>query len=75
MTVSFRYVFDNTKNVFCIRNDGDTYTVSELSWQYLQEYGVYNFVYKDIKHVDTDSLVETPLSSPTVYSFDVSIDG
>ncbi len=75
MTVSFRYIYDNTKNVFCIRNDGDTYTVSELSWQYLQEYEVYNFVYKDLKHVDTDSLVETLLSSATIYSFDVSTEG
>ena len=32
-------------------------------------------MYKDIKHVDTDSLVETPLISPTIYSFDVSTEG
>lgn len=71
----FNYVFDHAENAFRLRNDGSTYTIAELQWSYLVDYEVYNFTYKDLRTVDTETMKETPAVDPIVYSFDVSVDG
>jgi hypothetical protein len=75
VTVTFKYVYDHAKNVFSIRNDGSNYTLSELSWKFLKDYDVYNFEYKDIKHIDIETGKEKIIASPSVFSFDVSTEG
>ena len=75
LTVSFRYVYDHAKNAFNIRNEGTTYTVSQLSWQFLKDYEVYNFEFKDIKNIEIKTGKETNVLKPVIFSFDVSIEG
>lgn len=75
ITSQFKYSFEHDKNVLKITNDGDAYTVSELRWDYLKDYDVYNFEFIDIKIVDIASKIEKTLKDQILYSFDVSPDG
>ena len=71
----FKFSYAHDKNAFNVRSDGSQYTISELTWTYLPDYEVYNFVLKDLKIFDVNSLKETLISDSIAYSFDVSING
>ena len=43
VTAQFIFKYDNEKHAFKIKNDASRYTVSELSFEYLEDYEVYNF--------------------------------
>lgn len=80
MTYSFIYFYDNLKNCFKISTDITSYTVSEMTWDFIEEYQIYNLVLKEVATVKIckDPLTgqeyteETPLEGRIPRTFDVS---
>ena len=69
------YHYDPEKHAFKITNDSSRYTVSELSWQYLEDFEVYSFTLIDLEYVDIRDMKAKPLQDVITYSWDVSLDG
>lgn len=51
MTFAFMYHYDNLKGCFRISTDVNSYTVSELSWDFIEQYDIYNMVLQDVATV------------------------
>jgi hypothetical protein len=59
MTFSFMYHYDNLKNCFRISTDPNSYTISEMSWDFIEQYEIYNLVLTDISSV---KILKDPLT-------------
>ena len=65
------YMFDTQKGQFKLLADPDSYTTSEMIWDYIEEYEMYNISIRDIakfqmkKDPETgeDLLIETTIES------------
>ncbi|CDW91608.1 UNKNOWN [Stylonychia lemnae] len=75
LTAQFYFVYDQDQNIFRIKNDASRYTVSTLSWNYLEDYEVFEFKLKDVKYVDLKYKQEKLIEKPVEFQFDVSIEG
>jgi len=47
-TYQFLYVYDCKKQIFKVVSDIDSYNITELSWDYIEEYDIYNIKLKDL---------------------------
>ena len=58
ITYQFIYSYDNQKGCFRIHNDIQSYTVSELIWDFIEEYDIYNMTINDLQtvRITTDPL-------------------
>lgn len=80
MTYAFMYYYDNLRNCFKISTDITSYTVSELSWDFIEEYQIYNLIMKDVATVKIlkdplsgqETTEETPVEGRLPRTFDVS---
>ena len=59
VSVQFLYRYDTKNGVFKILNDATKYTVSELSWNLLEDHNLYEFVMVDKKCV---TIIEDPVT-------------
>eukprot|EP00347_Sterkiella_histriomuscorum_P009686 403340266 len=75
ITAQFYFQYDQKLNIFKIKNDANRYTISHLSWQYLDDYGVFGFTLIDESYYDLKTKQVTKILNPISYTFDVSPDG
>jgi len=47
----FLYYYDHFMKKFIIKSSLNSYTVSELSWDFIEDYEIFNFILQDIKIV------------------------
>lgn len=84
---SFLYHFDSEKQQFVINNDLDSYTVTEMIWDYLEEFEIYNIILKDVsknqivqdQFSQDQTIIENLLPEPSLKevprTFDVTKEG